>query len=152
MERRREDAGRLVAVARFSPVDGANANKFQSALLFSGKVSRAGKSAFTRQALPGHRHALLRAAKESQIAIKALMQLDAQHVRGIALRPTQGLAWGMAVEDTGGPLKVPVGRGILSRMFDVFGNVIDRLPTAARRLRPVRIVRSRRRRPIAPTC
>jgi F0F1-type ATP synthase beta subunit len=34
----------------------------------------------------------------------------------------------MAVEDTGGPLKAPVGKGILSRMFDVFGNAIDRLP------------------------
>ena len=34
----------------------------------------------------------------------------------------------MTVEDTGGPLKVPVGKGILSRMFDVFGNPIDRQP------------------------
>ena len=50
------------------------------------------------------------------------------HVRGIALNPTQGLARGMAVEDTGGPLKVPVGKAILSRMFDVFGNPIDRQP------------------------
>ena len=33
----------------------------------------------------------------------------------------------MLVEDTGGPLKAPVGKGILSRMFDVFGNAIDRL-------------------------
>jgi energy-coupling factor transporter ATP-binding protein EcfA2 len=32
----------------------------------------------------------------------------------------------MAVEDTGGPLNAPVGKGILSRMFDVFGNAIDR--------------------------
>jgi F-type H+-transporting ATPase subunit beta len=30
------------------------------------------------------------------------------------------------VEDTGGPLKAPVGKGILSRMFDVFGNALDR--------------------------
>src|SRR6202042_3573176 len=40
--------------------------------------------------------------------------------------PTLGLARGMAVEDTGGPLKAPVGKTILSRMFDVFGNAIDR--------------------------
>jgi F-type H+/Na+-transporting ATPase subunit beta len=32
----------------------------------------------------------------------------------------------MAVEDTGGPLKVPVGKGCLGRMFDVFGNALDR--------------------------
>ena len=71
-------------------------------------------------------YTLLRAGKERQIAIEVLTQLDAHHVRGIALTPTEGLARGMAVEDSGGPLKAPVGRGILSRMFDVFGNTIDR--------------------------
>jgi F-type H+-transporting ATPase subunit beta len=71
-------------------------------------------------------YTLLRAGKESQIAIEVLTQLDAHHVRGIALTPTEGLARGMAVEDTGGPLKAPVGREILSRMFDVFGDTIDR--------------------------
>jgi F-type H+-transporting ATPase subunit beta len=55
-----------------------------------------------------------------------LAQLDAHHVRGIALTPTQGLARGMAVEDTAGPLKAPVGKGLLSLMFDVFSNAIDR--------------------------
>jgi F-type H+-transporting ATPase subunit beta len=67
-------------------------------------------------------------AKEGKIAIEVLAQLDAHCVRGIALTPTQGLARGVAVEDTGGPLKAPVGKGILSRMFDVFGNAIDREP------------------------
>lgn len=65
-------------------------------------------------------------AQEGKIAIEVLTQLDAYHVRGIALTPTQGLARGMMVEDTGGPLTAPVGKGILSRMFDVFGNTIDR--------------------------
>jgi F-type H+-transporting ATPase subunit beta len=71
-------------------------------------------------------HSLLRAGAEGQVVIEVLAQRDAHHVRGIALTPTQGLARGMAVQDTGGPLKAPVGRGILSRMFDVFGNAIDR--------------------------
>jgi len=65
-------------------------------------------------------------AKEREIAIEVLSQLDAHRVRGIALTPTQGLARGMAVEDTGGPLMVPVGKGIISRMFDVFGKALDR--------------------------
>ena len=65
-------------------------------------------------------------AKEGTIAIEVLAQLDAHRARGIALTPTQGLSRGMAVEDTGGPLQAPVGKGILSRMFDVFGNPIDR--------------------------
>ncbi len=65
-------------------------------------------------------------AKEGKIVIEVLAQVDAHHVRGVALTPTQGLARGNAVADTGGPLKVPVGKGTLSRMFDVFGNAIDR--------------------------
>src|SRR5271170_1454032 len=71
-------------------------------------------------------YSVLRAGDEGRIVIEVLAQRDAHCVRGIALTTTQGLARGMAVEDTGGPLKSPVGRVILSRMFDVFGNTIDR--------------------------
>lgn len=65
-------------------------------------------------------------ASEGAIAVEVLAHVDEHRVRGIALTPTQGLARGMAVEDSGGPLKAPVGKEILSRMFDVFGNTIDR--------------------------
>lgn len=65
-------------------------------------------------------------AMDKTIVIEVLAHLDAHRVRGIALTPTQGLARGMPVEDTGNPLRAPVGKGILSRMFDVFGNPIDR--------------------------
>jgi len=71
-------------------------------------------------------YSLLRAGKERHIAIEVLAQLDAHRVRGIALTPTQGLARGAPVENTGGPLRVPVGKAILSRMFDVFGSALDR--------------------------
>lgn len=71
-------------------------------------------------------YSLLRTGAKGQIAIEVLSQLDEHRVRGIALTATQGLARGMAVEDTGGPLKAPVGKEILSRMFDVFGKTIDR--------------------------
>lgn len=70
-------------------------------------------------------YTLLHSGKDSQIAIEVLTQLDAHHVRGIALTPTEGLARSTSVEDTGGPLKAPVGSEILSRMFNVFGNPID---------------------------
>ncbi len=73
-------------------------------------------------------YSLLRAGEKGQIAIEVLAQRDAHHVRGNSLTPTQGLARGMAVDDTGGPLTAPVGKGVLSRMFDVFGNAIDRQP------------------------
>jgi F-type H+/Na+-transporting ATPase subunit beta len=73
-------------------------------------------------------HSLLRTGQDGEVAIEVLAQLDALRVRGIALTPTQGLARGMSVVDSGGPLLAPVGKEILSRMFDVFGNAIDRLP------------------------
>jgi F-type H+-transporting ATPase subunit beta len=71
-------------------------------------------------------NSLLRAGQDGQILIEVWAQLDARRVRGIALTPTQGLARGMTVEDTGGPLTVPVGKAIRSRMFDMFGHTIDR--------------------------
>ena len=71
---------------------------------------------------------ILRAGTTGQVIIEVMTQLDARRVRGIALTATQGLARGMPVEYTGGPLKVPVGKGISGRMFDVFGQPIDRLP------------------------
>ncbi len=70
-------------------------------------------------------YSVLRTGANNQIVVEVLAQIDAHRVRGIALTPTEGLARGMTVEDTGGPLKAPVGRNILSRMFDVFGNSID---------------------------
>ncbi|MFY9261578.1 MAG: F0F1 ATP synthase subunit beta [Gallionella sp.] len=73
-------------------------------------------------------YTLLRTGENEAIAMEVLSQLDAQRVRCIALTPTQGLARGMAVRDTGAPLQAPVGKSILSRMFDVFGNAIDRQP------------------------
>ncbi|HTV95495.1 MAG TPA: F0F1 ATP synthase subunit beta [Steroidobacteraceae bacterium] len=71
-------------------------------------------------------HTLLRARASQEVFIEVLAQQGAQHARGIALTPTQGLARGMPVIDTGAPLQAPVGEEILSRMFDVFGNTIDR--------------------------
>lgn len=65
-------------------------------------------------------------ANEDRIVLEVLMQRNAHTVRCIALTPTQGLARGMVVRDSGMPLRAPVGKGILGRMFDVFGNPIDR--------------------------
>jgi F-type H+/Na+-transporting ATPase subunit beta len=66
-------------------------------------------------------------AHDGKIVIEVLAQLDAHLVRGIALTPTQGLARGSLVTDSGAPLMAPVGKAILSRMFDVFGTAIDGL-------------------------
>jgi F-type H+-transporting ATPase subunit beta len=79
------------------------------------------------QSLPSI-YTVLRAGTKGEIVIEVMTQLDARSVRGIALTPTQGLARGMPVDDTGEPLRVPVGKATLSRMFDVFGHAIDRQP------------------------
>ena len=71
---------------------------------------------------------VLHAGAEGKIIVEVMAQLDATRVRGIALTPTEGLARGMQVEDSGRPLEVPVGHEIMSRMFDVFGSAIDRKP------------------------
>ena len=81
-------------------------------------------------------YTLLRSGNNKQVSIEVLAQLDDKTVRGIALNPTQGLARGMAIETDGKELTVPVGKNILGRMFDVFGNTIDQLdplPKAERR-------------------
>jgi len=74
-------------------------------------------------------HSMLRTGAPTEaggaVAIEVMAHLDAQRVRGIALTPTQGLARGMPVTDTGAPLQAPVGPGTLGRMFDVFGTAID---------------------------
>lgn len=70
-------------------------------------------------------YTLLHTGKNREISIEVLTQLDAHRVRGIALTPTQGLARGMMVETDGTQITVPVGKEIMGRMFDVFGNTID---------------------------
>jgi F-type H+-transporting ATPase subunit beta len=71
-------------------------------------------------------HSVLLAGADEHIVIEVLTQRDERQVRGIALTATEGLARGAPVRDTGGPLRAPVGKAIVSRMFDVFGHVIDR--------------------------
>ncbi len=72
-------------------------------------------------------YTVLHTGKDKQVMIEVLSQLGDQRVRGISLNPTQGLARGMVVETYGKELMVPVGKNILGRMFDVFGNTIDHL-------------------------
>jgi len=71
---------------------------------------------------------ILRTGKEGRVVLEVQSQLNAKVVRSIALTPTEGLARGMKVENTGSPLLAPVGSAILSRMFNVFGQPIDHKP------------------------
>ncbi|MGO8716801.1 MAG: F0F1 ATP synthase subunit beta [Smithella sp.] len=69
---------------------------------------------------------VLKAGDNEQVIIEVFTQLDNNTVRGVALTPTQGLARGSTVIDTGKPLEVPVGRELMGRVFNVFGQTIDK--------------------------
>lgn len=78
------------------------------------------------QSLP-HIHTILY-AKDDSIVLEILAHLDAHTVRCIALTQTQSLTRDTPVQNSGSPLCAPVGKGIFSRMFNVFGQPIDNLP------------------------
>jgi len=67
----------------------------------------------------------LRAGNDGRVIIEVVGHLDAQTVRGLALTPTQGLARGSEIVDTGEPFTVPVGEALLGRVLNVFGETID---------------------------
>ncbi|MDH4064238.1 MAG: F0F1 ATP synthase subunit beta [Acidobacteriota bacterium] len=73
------------------------------------------------------RHRALRTGPDDRVVLEVQSHIGGDTVRTIALTPTRGLARGMVVRDTGGPLQVPVGPALLGRMIDVFGNPIDNL-------------------------
>jgi len=59
-------------------------------------------------------------------------------VRCVALGPTEGLSRGIEAIDTGAPVQVPVGPGVLGRVFNVLGEPVDdRGPVTAAERRPI---------------
>jgi F-type H+/Na+-transporting ATPase subunit beta len=67
------------------------------------------------------------AGEESERVLVAEVQqhLGDGRVRAIAMDATDGLARGLKVTDTGGPITVPVGEPTLGRIFNVLGEAID---------------------------
>lgn len=62
------------------------------------------------------------------IAMEVTTLLDQGKVRCMALAPVRGLGLGMPVRATGAPIQVPVGKAVLGRMLNVFGEPIDDKP------------------------
>jgi F-type H+-transporting ATPase subunit beta len=77
------------------------------------------------QRLPSYLNRL-NAGEDGSVIVEVVAHLNAEVVRGIALTPTSGLARGAPVVDLGHPLQVPVGQALLGRMFNVFGNPVDK--------------------------
>jgi F-type H+-transporting ATPase subunit beta len=59
------------------------------------------------------------------ITAEVAQQLGDGRVRAIALRPTDGMRRGARVENTGGPITVPVGPQTLGHIFNVIGETLD---------------------------
>lgn len=69
---------------------------------------------------------VLEAGEAPKAIVEVVAHLSPDTVRGIALTSTQGLARGDRIIDTERDLRVPVGERVLGRVFDVFGETIDR--------------------------
>ena len=66
-----------------------------------------------------------RADGDGLLVFEVQQHLGDDRVRAVAMDTTDGLARGMEVIDTGGPITVPVGEITLGRIFNLLGEPID---------------------------
>ncbi len=59
------------------------------------------------------------------LVVEVAQHLGDNTVRTIAMDTTDGLVRGMPATDTGAPIKVPVGKGVLGRIINVVGRPVD---------------------------
>merc|ERR1719362_1075922 len=64
---------------------------------------------------------------ENRLVLEVAQHLGENMVRTIAMDGTDGLTRGQPVEDTGSPIKVPVGEQTLGRIINIIGEPIDEL-------------------------
>ncbi|MDB5204446.1 MAG: synthase subunit beta [Candidatus Taylorbacteria bacterium] len=64
----------------------------------------------------------------SKLVFEVASHLGNGRVKAVAMGPTDGLKRGDSVTDSGAPISVPVGKGILGRMFNLLGEAIDGQP------------------------
>src|SRR5580693_1969926 len=64
-------------------------------------------------------------AEEQVLTCEVQQHLGDDRIRAVAMDTTDGLARGVEVIDTGGPITVPVGEVTLGRIFNLLGEPID---------------------------
>jgi F-type H+-transporting ATPase subunit beta len=82
---------------------------------------------FPPDELPALYNAIEIQSGSNKIVLEVQDHLGNNWVRCLSLSPTDGLARGAEVVDTGSALKVPVGKATLGRLFDVMGTPLDNL-------------------------
>ncbi|HOG94146.1 MAG TPA: F0F1 ATP synthase subunit beta, partial [Opitutaceae bacterium] len=65
------------------------------------------------------------AGKKETLTLEVEQHLGGGVARTIAMSSSEGLVRGMEVVDTGAPISVPVGDGVLGRIFNVTGDPVD---------------------------
>ncbi len=64
-------------------------------------------------------------SSDEKIVLETQQHVGGNKVRAVAMASTDGLKRQMEVIDTGAPISVPVGEGVLGRMFNLLGETID---------------------------
>jgi F-type H+-transporting ATPase subunit beta len=93
-------------------------------------------------ALPAINHALTVEfsvlGRDVHLTLEVQQHLGDNWVRAISMSGTEGLKRGLTVSDTGGPISMPVGDGVMGRIFDVTGAPVDeRGPVEAEKRYPI---------------
>ena len=112
----------------------------------TGRISQVIGSTFDAEFDEGHLPNIYNALKvegdvkgvKIKLTGEVQQHLGGNRVRCVALGSTDGLVRGMPVQDTGGPVSVPVGRQSLGRVFNLLGDTIDgRGPISAEKRWPI---------------
>ena len=76
--------------------------------------------------------------ESTKLVLEVQQHLGDGWVRAVAMSSSEGLKRGLAITDTGAPISVPVGEGILGRIFNVTGDAVDeRGPVNATKAYPI---------------
>ncbi|HUD47437.1 MAG TPA: F0F1 ATP synthase subunit beta [Candidatus Baltobacteraceae bacterium] len=75
---------------------------------------------------------------KTKLTLEVQQHLGDNWVRSVAMSSTEGLKRGLEVIDTGAAISMPVGPGVMGRVFDVTGNPVDeRGPVIAEKYYPI---------------
>src|SRR5436305_9483440 len=78
------------------------------------------------------------AGEAIRLTLEVQQHLGERWVRTVSMSGTEGLKRGYDAVDTGAPISMPVGEGVMGRVFDVCGNPVDeRGPVKAEKYYPI---------------
>src|SRR5258708_610066 len=76
--------------------------------------------------------------RPTKLTLEVQQHLGDKSIRAISMTGTEGLKRGFEVTDSGGPIAMPVGEGVMGRIFNVTGEPVDeRGPVHAEKYYPI---------------